>query len=158
MNHEIAVAADGVRVPLARRRVAEIALMVLRAERARRTRLSITFVSTRAIAKMNARHLGHHRTTDVISFALEAERRGASNVGDIYIAPEVARRNALEHGTPVREEIARLVVHGVLHVLGHDHPEGPGRTRSPMWRRQEALVTALRRRAAPRRRLTRQAA
>lgn len=158
MSHEIAVAADGVRVPLARRRVAEIALAVLRAERARRTRLSITFVSARTIAKMNARHLGHHRATDVISFALEPEHRGASTVGDIYIAPEVAKRNAVEHGTPVREEIARLVVHGVLHVLGHDHPEGPGRTRSPMWRRQEALVAAFGHPKAPRRRLTKQAA
>jgi probable rRNA maturation factor len=61
-------------------------------------------------------------------------------VGDIYIAPEVARRNALSFGVPQREEVARLVVHGVLHVAGYDHPEGAARIESPMWRRQEQLL------------------
>jgi probable rRNA maturation factor len=40
----------------------------------------------------------------------------------------------------VREELLRLVVHGVLHVLGHDHPEDDARYTSPMWRRQERLL------------------
>lgn len=143
MMHHVEVATDAVRVPLARRRIADIALAVLRAERARSTRLSITFVSARAIAAMNSRHLGHPGSTDVISFALPSPAGGGALTGDIYIAPEVARRNAAGHGTPAREEIARLVVHGVLHVLGYDHPEGPGRLTSPMWRRQEMLVARL---------------
>jgi probable rRNA maturation factor len=41
-------------------------------------------------------------------------------------------------------------VHGVLHALGHDHPEGTGRTQSPMWRRQEALVRRFMSRAGQR--------
>ena len=49
--------------------------------------------------------------------------RGEPVIGDIYIAPDVGARNALEQARSVREELARLVVHGVLHVLGHDHPE-----------------------------------
>jgi probable rRNA maturation factor len=64
-------------------------------------------------------------------------------VGDIYIAPDVARRNAQAAGVSVREEIVRLIVHGVLHVAGHDHPTGVERTTSPMWRRQEALIRRL---------------
>jgi probable rRNA maturation factor len=44
---------------------------------------------------------------------------------------------------PEREELARLVVHGTLHVLGWDHPETEDRTRSPMWRRQERYVDRL---------------
>jgi probable rRNA maturation factor len=43
----------------------------------------------------------------------------------------------------VREELTRLIVHGVLHVLGHDHPDGDDRAESPMWRRQERLVQTL---------------
>jgi probable rRNA maturation factor len=143
MTHQVEVAADGVRVPLTRRRVAEIALTVLEAERARSTHLSIAFVSTRAIADLNAHHLGHAGPTDVISFAMRAPERGGPIVGDVYIAPEVAKRNAAEQGTSTREEVTRLVVHGVLHVLGYDHPEGRGRDNSRMWRRQEALVTRL---------------
>jgi probable rRNA maturation factor len=142
MRHRVQVAADAARLPLARRRVAEIALAVLRAERAASMTLSITFVSKRSIAAMNARHLGHSGPTDVISFGLPAYGPGAAT-GDIYIAPEVARENARVHGTTVRDEVARLVIHGVLHVLGHEHPEGPGRLGSRMWRRQEALLTSL---------------
>ena len=61
-------------------------------------------------------------------------------IGDIYIAPEVARAQAIAHGVGVREELARLAVHGTLHVLGHDHPEGNARMASPMWKRQEQLL------------------
>ena len=64
-------------------------------------------------------------------------------VGDVYIAPDVARRNAREQGAGVREELMRLVVHGVLHVLGHDHPEDDSRYASPMWQRQERLLRTL---------------
>jgi probable rRNA maturation factor len=142
MSHQVEVAADAVRVPLARRRVAEIALAVLRAERAAPTRLSISFVSKHYIEAMNARHLGHRGPTDVISFGLPPDGP-VTAAGDIYIAPDVARENAREHGTTVRDEIARLVIHGTLHVLGHDHPVGPERVRSRMWRRQEALLATL---------------
>jgi probable rRNA maturation factor len=150
MSHHVAVSAEGLRVALSRRRVAEIALHVLRAERARDARISITFVGARRIATLNERHLGHSGATDVISFALPPDTRDAPLAGDIYIAPDVARRNAREHGTSVREELTRLVVHGVLHVLGFDHPDGRARSASPMWRRQESIVAALAaRRAVP---------
>jgi probable rRNA maturation factor len=56
----------------------------------------------------------------------------------------VAAREAAAHGVTLREELLRLVVHGTLHVLGHDHPEGAGRERSPMWRAQERYLRSLR--------------
>jgi probable rRNA maturation factor len=74
----------------------------------------------------------------VIAFPFEAVD-GSPVVGDVYIAPDAARANARRNGVPVREELARLVVHGTLHVLGHDHPS-VGREASPMWRRQERLL------------------
>jgi probable rRNA maturation factor len=147
----VVVSTEGVRVPLSTARVAVLAREVLRRERVREALLSIAFVSLRTIARLNRIHLAHRGPTDVISFAFrppkvrqQTRRDGAGYgpglLGDIYIAPEVARRNALRLGVPQREEIARLVVHGVLHVVGHDHPEGDGRTESPMWRRQERLL------------------
>jgi probable rRNA maturation factor len=143
MRYQVDVNAAAVRAAVSRRRVAEIARAVLRAERAGKTQLSITFVSSRRIAAINERHLGHRGPTDVISFALQSEQRSGPLSGDIYIAPDVARRNARDHGASIREELTRLVVHGVLHVLGHDHPEGQSRDKSRMWRRQEALVAGL---------------
>ena len=53
---------------------------------------------------------------------------------------DVARAQALEHGVGVREEVQRLVTHGMLHACGYDHPVDESRTTSPMWRRQETLL------------------
>ncbi|HUF27672.1 MAG TPA: rRNA maturation RNase YbeY [Gemmatimonadaceae bacterium] len=147
MSLAVDVSATGVRVPLARARVAELTRGVLRAERVRDALLSIAFVDTETITRLNRRHLGRHRPTDVIAFAFEPAARGRRTpvIGDIYIAPDVARENARLHARPVREELARLVVHGTLHVLGHDHPEDGARTTSPMWRRQERLLARLHR-------------
>jgi probable rRNA maturation factor len=114
---------------------------VLDGERVGSATLSISFVSDRAMRALNRRALGHDRSTDVIAFRLE---HAGHLVGDIYICPVVARRSAREAGTSAREEFLRLVVHGVLHVVGHRHPEGSSRTASPMWRRQERYVTRLR--------------
>ena len=97
----------------------------------------------REIARLNARHLGRQGPTDVIAFGL-TRVAGEPVIGDVYIAPMVARANAKRLGVGMREELVRLVVHGVLHVLGYDHPETTGRTASPMWRRQERYLRGLR--------------
>jgi rRNA maturation RNase YbeY len=147
----VAVSLEGVRSPVAVERLADVGRAVLRAEKVRAALISVALVSSARIARLNARHLGKRGPTDVIAFGLTADRTGprAEVIGDVYIAPAVARANAHTLGVGVREEIMRLVIHGVLHVLGYDHPDGDGRERSPMWRRQEALVRrALGRRAA----------
>jgi len=133
------VAADGVRVPLSRQRVAELARGVLAAEGVRDANISIAFVRPSAIAAINRKHLDHRGPTDVISFPLPAAP-GSPLGGDVYICPDVAARNAVAHGVGVREEVARLVVHAMLHVVGHEHPEGAGRESSEMWARQEMLL------------------
>ena len=143
MSAAVHVSTDGVRVPVGAARVAELARGVLAAEKAREAMLSITFVTSAAIARLNREHLDHRGPTDVISFGFSDTGKGGAVVGDVYICPEVARRNAQEHGVGVREELARLVVHGVLHVLGHDHPDGDDSADSPMWRRQETLLRRL---------------
>lgn len=144
MSVAVDVSADGVRAPLAAGRVRAVARAVLHAERVRDALVSIAFVSRAAIARLNRRHLGRRGDTDVIAFGLRAAgpRRGAV-IGDIYIAPDVVRANARRLGEPVRRELTRVVIHGVLHSLGHDHPDDGARTRSAMWRRQERLLARL---------------
>jgi probable rRNA maturation factor len=133
----IDVARDGTRSGLSAAVAARAALAVLRAERARLAALSITFVSDAGMKRLNRRHLSRSGLTDVIAFAL---RDGEAMAGDIYIAPGAARVSAAVHRVSLREELVRLVIHGTLHVLGWDHPEGDRRVRSAMWKRQEALV------------------
>jgi probable rRNA maturation factor len=135
----VAVEADGVRLPVAASRLADLSRQVLKACKVPRAMLSITCVDTRTMATLNRRHLGHRGPTDVITFALGAAPDGAV-IGDIYICPDVARLQAREHGVGVREELARLVVHATLHACGWEHPEDEGRMTSPMWRRQEQLL------------------
>ena len=140
MTRAVDVATDGVRIPMARSGVADIVRGVLRAERVPHALVSVTFVSARRIAALNRAHLGRRGATDVIAFGFAQRREADPVIGDIYIAPGVARTNAAAHGVSAREEVTRLVVHGVLHVLGFDHPEGAERTASAMWRRQEQLL------------------
>ena len=140
MTLTVDVATDRVRAPLGRARVMGIVRTVLQAEGVEDALISVAFLSRRAIAALNRKHLGRAGATDVIAFGLARTDRKVPVIGDIYISPEVAREHAREHGVGVREEIARLTVHGTLHVLGHDHPEGGERTESRMWKRQEALL------------------
>ncbi len=140
MTLQVDVATNGLRIALSRDRVADLARWVLRMENVRKAQLSVTFLDARAMASLNRRHLGHAGPTDVIAFEFAPPHPNAPVAGDIYICPAIARENAVAHGCGVREELARLVVHGTLHVLGHDHPEGAERAASPMWLRQEKLL------------------
>jgi probable rRNA maturation factor len=130
------------RCPLSPAAAADLARRTLRAEGVRRAVVSVAFVGRRRIRTLNRTYLGHDRETDVIAFALPGV--GDLVAGDIYCAPDVAARAARRFGMAEREELRRLVVHGVLHVLGYDHPAGERRTASAMWRRQEALLRRLR--------------
>jgi probable rRNA maturation factor len=142
----IVVTADrrGVAVPLAMQRVRDLAAFVLRRERVPTAVLSIQFVSPAAIARIHRRVLGVGGSTDIVTVEHAREAPGAPHVGEIHIAPAVAARNAVHHGTTAREEIARLVVHGTLHAIGWAHPDTAARLTSPMWTRQEQLLRAAR--------------
>jgi probable rRNA maturation factor len=103
--------------------------------------VSVTFLGRDAMRRLNATHKGRDLPTDVLAFAM-TDGLGRT-VGDVYVCPWVAAREARARGVPLREELIRLVIHGTLHVLGRTHPEGADRTRSAMWRRQERYVGAL---------------
>ena len=102
--------------------------------------LSISFVDDAQIAELNARWLDRAGPTDVIAFSLGDP---GSVLGDVYISVETARVNAAEREIAPGEELLRLVLHGTLHVLGHDHPEGAGRESSDMYLLQEELLRGL---------------
>lgn len=134
----VVVNREGLRVPVASTRMADAVTRVLRADRVRAAMVSVTLMTARQMAALNRRHLGHAGATDIITFGFR-DPAGAA-IGDVYICPDVARANAAAFGAPLREELLRLAVHGALHVLGYEHPEGEARTRSPMWKRQERIL------------------
>lgn len=113
---------------------------VLEGER-REALVSVTFLGRERMRRLNARYKGHDRPTDVLAFTLR--QPSGPDVADVYICAAVAAAEARTHRVTLRQELIRLVVHGTLHALGYDHPDGEMRARSAMWRRQERYVEAL---------------
>jgi probable rRNA maturation factor len=96
--------------------------------------LSISLVTEDEIAGLHERYLHEAGPTDVLSFPLddEAGEDGLRQLGDVVIAPAVAARNNPDDPAA---ELRLLLVHGILHLLGHDHMEQADR--ATMWARQE---------------------
>jgi probable rRNA maturation factor len=132
---------EGVALPLREEAVERAVRATLRAEGHDDAELSVAFLDDAAITSLNREYLDHDRPTDVISFALHGE--GEPPLGDVYVGVDQALRQAGELGVDPREELLRLAVHGTLHVLGWDHPEGEERLDSEMFRRQEEILRTL---------------
>jgi probable rRNA maturation factor len=124
-------------------RWADFASAVLQAE-GRTGELTLTFVDRDEIGSLNAEHMGEQGPTDVLSFPLDSfddsaqAMPGPVLLGDVVVCPAVARESAIAHSGTVEDELALLVVHGILHVLGHDHAE-PEETHA-MRERERALL------------------
>lgn len=103
--------------------------------------ISLTLLDDDSIRELNRTYLGEDVPTDVISFALH--EGGEAVLGDVYVGYEQAAIQAVEAGVSVEEELARLSIHGTLHVLGYDHPNTEARFSSEMFILQETLVQRL---------------
>ena len=106
----------------------------------------LSFVAADEIAALNAAHRGIDRPTDVLAFgADDGSAPRADNeprlVGDVVICPSIAASNASTDGNAVDDEVALLVVHGTLHLLGYDHVDDAEAERMQA-REQELLAAA----------------
>ena len=122
--------------------------------------MSLLFVDTTTIAELNERFLGSSGPTDVLAFPIDDElppsaaspTRAAAGpgtpsepsdpptlLGDVVVCPAVASRQAAERGVTADDELALLVVHGVLHLLDYDHAE-PSEAVAMRRREQELLA------------------
>jgi len=88
--------------------------------------LAVRLVSRREIAELNGRYRGRSEPTDVLSFPGDTSPEGA-HLGDIVICPAVARAQARLAGHSPEDELKTLLLHGVLHCLGHDHEADGGK-------------------------------
>jgi len=125
-------------------RWAELARHVLAARGVKgETEVSLLFVDEDSMAALNEQFLDKSGPTDVLSFPIEdepgptgrlpdfggsgpgtsAENGALTLLGDVVICPVVAAKNAVEHEVTLDDEVALLVVHGLLHLLGMDHEE-----------------------------------
>jgi probable rRNA maturation factor len=131
-----------VRVPLAE--LNRFLATVQKRLRVRAEAVTIALVSEAEIKRWNRAFRGKNRPTDVLSFpsddrpergqrspakrmrGRQAGRAGDSYLGDIAIAPAIARHNARRFGRPFSLEMRILVLHGILHLMGYDHEADQG--------------------------------
>jgi probable rRNA maturation factor len=90
----------------------------------RQAALSLSLVNDDAIRSLNAKYRGKDSATDVLSFPLDDEPAAPAPerlLGDVVISIDTARRQAEAYDAPLQREIYRLLIHGLLHLKGHDH-------------------------------------
>jgi probable rRNA maturation factor len=151
-------------VPVDLTRWLALAKLVLTSERVPSdAEVSLLFVDEAAMADLNHRFLGATGPTDVLAFPIDDDHVPAGRrpddggrgpgallepadppviLGDVVVCPEVARRQAPEHAGTLDDELALLVVHGVLHLLDYDHAEPADAER--MQRRERELLDRFR--------------
>ena len=130
--------------------------------------VSLLFVDEPTIAELHERFLGESGPTDVLAFPIDEEPEPGGRspdeggtgpggglpseeldipvlLGDVVVCPSVAARNAEEHGVGFEDEVALLVVHGLLHLLGMDHQTDRGQMKraESRWRQRLALPAGL---------------
>ena len=105
--------------------------------------LTIVLTDDVQLRELNRDYLGIDAPTDVLSFpASESDpETGTRYLGDILISMPYAARSAEKAGHGLEAEVQLLVVHGVLHLLGHDHAEADEKAR--MWKAQAAVLESL---------------
>ena len=128
------------------RRLKSDAQKLLHATGRTNSELSILLTDDAHIRELNRTHRGKDKATDVLSFPPSPSSGQANEekfLGDIVISVDTARRQAAGYDAPLQNEINRLLIHGVLHVLGHDHHEPAERAAMEAEERRLASAIAM---------------
>jgi probable rRNA maturation factor len=108
--------------------------------------VSVLFTDNKEIQLLNSEYRGKDKPTDVLSFShIEGEDSGqpATILGDLIISLETAKRQAPKFGNTFPKEIARLLVHGILHLAGYDHENVSAKEAQRMRRTERKIFTLL---------------
>ena len=116
-----------------------IVLQVLRSLGLDDQDLSVILISDRAMLQLNRRYRGIRKSTDVLSFA---DLGVSGYLGDVFISTETAAANAQQRGYALPQELALLILHGILHLAGFDHETDGGRMKRLERRLRRSLALA----------------
>jgi len=111
------------------KKVADWLLSVLRCEGAEVQSVDYSFVDKKQMIKINKKHLNHNYLTDVLAFNYT---EGSKIQGDVFVSEEMVRANAQEYAQSFSDELMRVMLHGLLHLCGHNDktPEQQNRIRA----------------------------
>jgi len=149
MKHEIGVKVDGrFRKAVDEDWLRGVAGRVLAAENVAQAEVSVVITGDVMVRDLNRRYCGEDAPTDVLSFALREGTEDfvlppgeAVRLGEVVISLPAARRQAKQAGHSLEREVALLIIHGLLHLMGYDHAVEADRRR--MESRQDALLASL---------------
>ena len=114
----VSITDDIAGLPLKKDEVRKLLIIVSEGEKTDVTSLGVIFVGTEHIRDLNSRFLKHDYETDVITFSLHTA--GESIEGEIYICAKIAEKQAVNFNVSYREELMRLIIHGMLHLAGYN--------------------------------------
>ncbi len=139
------------RIPLRRTEIERLAQRILGAMDEAQADVSLSFIGDTSMRRLNRQYRRKDATTDVLAFPMRqirprltphASRFTSSLLGDVAISLPQAARQARERGLPLQHELAALLIHGMLHLLGYDH-ERNSREAQRMQRKERAVLRAV---------------
>jgi len=132
------------RTSLLRRPVSRLAQTILAAAGEADAELSLDLVGDRRMQRLNRQYRGRDYPTDVLAFPMrEAKGPVTPLLGDVVISLDAAARQSAAGGRPIEQELAALLIHGILHLVGFDHERGIREARR-MQRKERAILKSLR--------------
>jgi len=103
-----------------------VAEKVLKGENKKKEYLSVAFIRKKRIRELNKKYRKEDRATDVLSFSEGSHSAfkisgSIKGLGEIIICPEIIKKNAKRYNSTFEKELARILIHGILHLLGYEH-------------------------------------
>jgi len=145
-DHAVLITIDAAFQPkVAADAIERLSRVVLAAEGVPAAELGVLITDDARVRELNREYAGEDEPTDVLSFSLRegedfASPDGVVRLGEVIISYPTAERQASDAGRPAEDEVAHLLVHGILHLLGYDHAEAQEERR--MRAREEELLEA----------------
>jgi probable rRNA maturation factor len=107
---------------------------VLENESKENSSLSVAFIKEEKIKKLNNKYLKKNKPTDVLSFPyntdfLKETKNLKDSLGEIVICPFVVEKNAKQFNVSIKRELSKMLIHGILHLLGYEHEKGEKRAK-----------------------------
>jgi len=120
--------------PIDKRFFKKVAQEILKNESKENNSLSVAFVKEEEIKKLNNKYLKKNKPTDVLSFPhntdfLKETRNFKDSLGEIVICPSMVEKNAKQLSVSIKRELSRVLIHGILHLLGYEHEKGEKRAK-----------------------------
>jgi len=139
---EISVANRQRKTGISTKHVRLLARRVLENESARFDEISVNFLGASAVRSLNLKFTGRDDVTDVLAFEISPDRMGGcARLGDVVVCADRAAEQALDYGVELNEELARLTIHGLLHLCGMD--DGTPAQKARMRRREDHYLKRL---------------